>query len=145
MDRLPRFGVNWKRPVLSPAYVQSRYSGSSLSCNQGLRHFGHFERYHVIVTDKIVRQTCNLDDALLIQVVIERLVVVARSRMTDGAGFRLGSRRKVRPLSPGLLGPGSAGGASSPVHPMKSNGTTRKIEHIKTSTFLDIDPSCFCG
>jgi len=26
---------------------------------------------------------------------------------------------------------------------MKSNGTTRKIEHIKTSILLDMDPSCF--
>jgi hypothetical protein len=34
---------------------------------------------------------------------------------------------------------------SSPAHPMKNKGTTRKIEHIRTSILFDMDPSCFCG
>jgi hypothetical protein len=34
---------------------------------------------------------------------------------------------------------------SSPLHPMKSNGTIRKIEHINISILFDIVPSCFRG
>ncbi len=62
----------------------------------------------------------------------------------DSLVFETGPGGPVAPVAP--VAPAAPLDPSLPLpHPMKSNGTMRKIEQIKTTILFNIDPSCFCG